>query len=217
MRHLRGAADVSSPTGGGEIDVNGTGTALNVPVRGANNYYTSGNFTFTDYDIDLTSEKRGRLKAGAGGYGYSLGMEAGRRIALDKSRNLIPRTWLVHTRVSVDKFTDSVNSRVFYPTADRFVGGFGVGGRMGTRLGKKGACHCGGRWTPSGPSSEPGHPVLVSGERLISEAAKNSFLLGLSGTYRQGPFALGVETSAAAAVGSNVMEYSGFFHFGVRF
>ncbi len=42
-------------------------------------------------------QETGPTKTGASGYGYSLGMEAGRRIAFGENRNLIPRTWLVHT------------------------------------------------------------------------------------------------------------------------
>ena len=83
-------------------------------------------FNFTDYDIDLSSKKRGRLKTGASGYGYSLGMEAGRRIAFGENRNLIPRTWLVHTTGFRGQIHGTGERARVYPTADRFGGGFGL-------------------------------------------------------------------------------------------
>ena len=109
-----------------------------------------------------------------------------------------------------------MNARVFYPTADRFGGGFGLVAEW-TPVWAKRSLSLRGSLDTERTFLGAGTSVLVSGERLISEAAKNSLLLGLSGTYRQGRFALGVETSAGAALGSGLMEYSGFLHFGVRF
>ncbi len=51
-----------------------------------------------------------------------------------------------------------VNARVFYPTADRFGGGFGLVAEWTPVWAKRSLSLRGCRWTPSGPSWEPGHP-----------------------------------------------------------
>ena len=126
VRQVTGAADVSSPTRGGEIYVRGTGASLGLRWGGASNYYAAGLLSLSVYDIDLSSDTRGLLKAGVNGSGRTLSAEAGRRFVASEAMTLTPRVTLVHTQLSIDGFTDAVNSRVSYPASDRLTGSLGV-------------------------------------------------------------------------------------------
>ena len=68
VHHVRASADVSSPAGDGSVEVLGTGPAIGAAWRGTNGYYASGTFSLTFFNMDLSSDKRGLLKADAGGY-----------------------------------------------------------------------------------------------------------------------------------------------------
>ena len=126
VRHVRGSADVSSPTGGGEIDVEGIGISLGVHWQSANDYYATGSFSLTDYSIDFSSDTLGRLKSGVDGDGRSMAVEAGRHIAFRDTMQFMPRAWLTQSKGSADRFTDVVDAWVSFPDPDRLVGGFGV-------------------------------------------------------------------------------------------
>ena len=111
VNYLSGSADVGSPTGGGDIDADGAGLTIGADWQGASAYYVVGSFSWQNYDIDITSDKRGRLETGVNGDGYAMDVEAGRRFAFSDNMDLMPRAWLVHTRVSIDDFTDAVKFR----------------------------------------------------------------------------------------------------------
>ena len=51
-----------------------------------------------------------------------------RRMTLSENLHWTPRAWLGHTRISVDQFTDAVDSRVSFSNTDRFTGGLGRDG-----------------------------------------------------------------------------------------
>ena len=126
MHHVTGSADVDSPVNGGDIRVTGTGLSLDAYWSGENDYYAAGRLSLTDYDMDLSSNTIGRLKSNGDANGQSVHVEAGRRMTLSEHLHWTPRAWLGHTRISVDKFTDAVDSRVSFPTTDRLTGGLGV-------------------------------------------------------------------------------------------
>ena len=125
-RYVRGSADVSSPTGGGILDAEEIGASIGARWQNANNYYAAGCFSLSDYNIDISSDTRGRLKSGVGGNGNFLTFEAGRRIAFGKTAHLTPRAWLARSEVSMDKFTDGVDSRVSFSDSERLTGGVGM-------------------------------------------------------------------------------------------
>ena len=216
LRHVTGAADVSSPTGGGETNVRGMGGSLGINWNNASGFYADGYFSLTNYDIDLSSNTRGKLKSGVQGLGYAVGVEAGRRFGLSDTLNLTPRARLVHTRLSIESFTDALNARVSFPEANRLMGGIGLMAETvrswdGGELSLRGSVDLEG--TLSGGETE----ARVSGERLMSEAAPGSLLLGLGGVYRRGRFFFGAEASAGTALGSDSMEYAGLLTVGARF
>ena len=66
VRHVQASAEVSSPTGGGDIDAKGFGTGLGVSWGGASGYYVDGRLSVTGYKLDLSSDKRGGLKGDVG-------------------------------------------------------------------------------------------------------------------------------------------------------
>ncbi len=216
LHQVTSSATVSAATGGGEIEVQGAGPALGLHWQDANDFYATGCLAFTGYQLDLFSDKRGLLKAGVAGYGYSLGIEAGRQIALSDRLRVTPRAWLAHTGVSIGSFTDAVDSRVSFPNSGRFAGGFGMlaetaydweSGELSLRGSLGFERMFGGAETIT----------QVSGTELRSVAAQSSILLGLSGGYREGRFSLGTDLSVAAALGTGTIEYSGLFYFSVRF
>ena len=63
MHHVTGSADVYSPVNGGDIRVTGTGLSVDAYWSGEDDYYATGRLSLTDYDMDLSSNKIGRLKS----------------------------------------------------------------------------------------------------------------------------------------------------------
>lgn len=114
MHHRRGSADLWGKAGG--VRLSGTGLGAQATWRLADGGYVDGRPSATWYEADLKSGLRGSLKSNAGGFGHAVGVEAGRRQALDAGllRKLMPmpRARLVHSRVEVDDFTDSTGARV---------------------------------------------------------------------------------------------------------
>ena len=216
VHHVTGSADVSSPVNGGDIHVKGAGLAVGAYWSSENDYYATGRLSLTDYDIDLSSNTIGRLKSNGDAYGHALHVEAGRRMILGENMHWTPRAWLGHTRISVDKFTDAVNSRVSFPDEDRFTGGLGVlvesaHTRSGGELSLHGALDVEQKFGDSKTLTE------VSGERLRAEPEKSSILLGLGATLHQGPFTYSAQLSARKELHSGGQEYSGFINVGMHF
>ena len=178
MRHVTGLADVSASTGGGDIYATAMGPSFGVSWRGENDFYVVGGGSVTDFDIDFTSDMRGLLKAGVDGDGYSLGAEAGRRIELDGNTSLTPRAWLVRASISVDNFTDAVNSRVSFPDVDRFIGGLGAVMET-TRAWGVGEISLRGSLDFGRMFSGAETLARVSGETLRSAAPGSEILLGV--------------------------------------
>ena len=164
VRHVQASAEVSSPTGGGDVDAKGFGAGLGVSWGGASGYYVDGRLSVTGYKLDLSSDKRGRLKGDVGALAHSLSLEAGRRIALGTRMSLTPRARLVRSGVSMDRFTDAVNSRVKLTDPKQLKGVVGLAaetGRVRARpvaSGTAGRSPSGVRWTWSGRSGAGRRP-----------------------------------------------------------
>ena len=77
LRHVRGSADVSAPTGGGKIEAAGFGASFGASWENVAGYYASGHISVTRYETDLRADGRGLLKEGAGATVRTLGVEAG--------------------------------------------------------------------------------------------------------------------------------------------
>ena len=215
-RYLNGSADVSAATGGGAITAKGLGPALGVYWGGANSFYADAGYALTVYDVDLSSDTRGLLKAGGAGYGQSVDVELGRNVALGESVNLTPRAWAVGSRVSVDDFTDAVNSRVSFPDADRLMGGVGTVVEA-ARAWDGGSFSLRGSVDFERMFSGAETLALVSGESLRLEAATDSILVGLNAEYRRSHFSLGAKAWLREVLDSNAREYAATLNVGIRF
>ena len=217
LHQVTGSADVSAPTGGGEIETKGIGASLEVFWRGANGYYANGGFSLTDYDMDITSGDRsvGILEIDAAARGNSLAIETGRRLRLNEKMTLTPRAWLARSGVSMDKFTDAVNSRVSFTDAEGFTGGVGVTAET-ARSWEGGASSLRGWLEIEQTLSSAGTLADVSGEKLESESSKPRLLLSLGGDYRMDRFSVGGEISVGD-LGSDDTQYAGQLYFKMQF
>ena len=123
---------------------------------------------------------------------------------------------MVQTSISLDDFTDAVNSRVSVPNVDRYIGGLGVVAETGRRWGDKAFSM---RGSLDFERMFGGRRTLawVSGEALRTQAPRDGVLLGVDGTYRWGRFSIGAGVSAQTALDSRTRDYSGFVRLGIHF
>ena len=126
VRYINGSAEVESPVGNGDIKAQGIGAALGASWSNSSGYYAAGRTALIDYDVDASSEKRGQLTRNAGALGYSVGIEAGMRVALGEKIKLTPRAWMMGAGFLNAEFTDAVNSRISLDDSRRFKGGLGL-------------------------------------------------------------------------------------------
>ena len=215
VRHVKGSADVSAPTGGGKIEAEGLGFSLGASLNSANDYYARGRISLTNYSVDLSSDALGSLKNGVGASVNSLDLEAGKRMRPDGNIRLTPRVWMTRSTLDVDDFTDTVDARVSLGDAVRLVGGAGVVGEnaldwLGGALTLRGSVDL--ALTFGGAETS----VEISGTKLSSEALKSRLLLGLGGTYRRGSFFLDAEVSVGGP-SSGDAQYSGRVTYGWEF
>ena len=213
LHHRRGSAEVSE---GGDLELSGTGAGVSGTwVR--EEVYVDVQAAMTGYEADLTSSRRGVLKKDVSGHGHALGVEAGRRLALEylpAGVVLTPRAGLVHSRVSVDAFSDAMGSRVTVDGARSLKGRVGVeaevklGGSPGSRVfGSVEVEH----------EFSTGRKVRVSGRELRSEADATWLRLGLDGahTWEDGRYTLQGGMSYATSGGS--YEFGGGLSLNLRF
>lgn len=216
VRHVQGSGDVSSPTGGGEINARGLGGAIGVAWTGPRGYYFRGRLSVIDYDVDLASDTRGKLTEDASAVGLSLGFETGRRFTLSERIKLTPRVWVTRSKIDFE-FTDAVHSQLSTKDSDRLTAGTGLVAET-ERVWDNGAQAFAVRgsldlWRTLGD----GTVLQVSqGESLKSVSDKTRVLLSLGGVYRWGRFSVSSEV-AAGGPGSRDQEYAGFLNLGIRF
>ena len=208
LRHVRGSADVSAPTGGGKIEATGIGPSLGLSWENAAGYFGNGRISVTRYETDLRADGRGLLKEGVGATIRALAVEAGRRFSLSDDLSLMPQAWLTLSDVSMDVFRDAVGTRVSLGKTERSIAGFGiVTETTHSWSGSEGKLVLRGRLGVEGVLGDAGTVVEVSGEHLHSEAARTWGVLGLSAAYRWNQWALGAEVSASG-LGSDESGYA---------
>ena len=219
LHHRRGTAKVSE---GGDVELYGTGAGVSGTWMRAGDY-VDVQAAMTWYEADLTSSRGGVLRKDVSGLGHALGVEAGRRMELEglpAGMVLIPRAGLVHSRVSMDAFSDSVGSRVSVDDARSLRGRAGVdveakpGGAAGSRV---------------FASVEVEHELSterkvrvsgterVSGMELESEAEATWLRLGLNGahTWEEGRYTVQGGVGYATSGGSH--ELGGGVSLNLRF
>ena len=217
IHYVTGSVDVSSPVKGGDIDVRGMGVSFDSCWRCASDdWYASGRFSYTNYDIDLSSDARGRLRSDVDADGYSLHLEAGWRMTLGEAIQMTPRARLGYARVSVDSFTDAVDARVSYSDEGRSAASLGVKAET-TRpvLGKEFLL-----WGSLDVEHRLGDMktvARVSGEGLGAEPEENSVLVGLGSTWRWNDLVFHAGFSAREELDSGGEDYTGSLDLTLRF
>ena len=194
LRRVSGAADVSAPTGGGGIGVEGRSLAAAFAWRGASGVHAAVSASMTGYDLDLSSSKRGTLARDVEASVRAWSMEAGRRFGPADGPGPTVRAWLDRSMASMKDVADIVDSRLSFADADRTAAGAGVAAETRLSLG-------GGRLSLGGSLGAErmlsgGTVVLVSGERLTSRGPDTRLLLGLGAEYRMGGVVLAAGLSA---------------------
>ena len=215
LRHVQGSGEVSSPAGGGEIDATGIGISFGTHWSAASGNYLASRLSLTDYDVDISTDKRGRLKGNGGALGHLLSLEAGRRAALNERVTLTPRAWLTRSGISMN-FTDKVGSRVSLSQSRQLTGGLGVVAETERVEERKFAFR--GSLGVDRILSGDGTTAKVSGEKLESESdgTRVRVLLSLGGTYRSDNFAFSGGVSVDG-LSSDDREYSGRLNLEMRF
>ena len=217
LRHVRGSADVSAPTGGGTIEATGFGPSLGVSWENAAGYFANGRISVTRYETDLRADGRGLLREGAVATINSLGVEAGRRFSLADDLSLMPQAWWNLSDVSMDGFQDAVGTRVSLAKTERSIAGFGIVTQTTHSWdGGQGKLVLRGRLGMEGVLGEAETVADVSGEHLHSGAAQTWGVLGLSAAYLSNQWALGAEVSASG-LGSDENGYAASLRLVVQF
>ena len=217
LRHVKGSADVSAPTGGGEIEASGLGGSAGVSWENTAGQYAGISVSLTRYETDLRSDQRGLLKDGAGATVRTLEVETGRRFSLADHLSITPQAWLTRSEISMDNFQDMVGSQVSLREAARSMAGLGVIAET-TRSwddGKR-TLDLRGRLGVEWVLGDAETVVEVSGERLGSEADRTRVALGVGAVYHWNRWSLGGEVSASA-LGSDDNQYAVSLRLGTKF
>ena len=215
LHHARGSAEVESPYGGGQAEATGLGIGVGVSWSGAGAYYGRGRLVLADYDVDVSSDKRGSLAQDVGVKVNSLDFEAGRRIAIDSNVVLTPRAWASRRWLSSAAFTDAVNASVSLNESARFTGGLGLAAETVRPL-ASGMLSLRASADVARVLSGADTSATISGENLVSESQETKVLLGLGGMYRRGEYSLGAQL-VADGLGSSDEQYLGQISFRWRF
>ncbi|MEO5760113.1 MAG: autotransporter outer membrane beta-barrel domain-containing protein [Mesorhizobium sp.] len=120
-------SDVSSPFGVGSIDTTGYGFGGTLTWHGRNGFYVDTQAELTWFNSDLASATLGRtLVDGNNGFGYGLGIEAGRKIAIQGNWSLTPQAQLSYSSVDFDTFTDPYGALVSNARSDTLISRLGL-------------------------------------------------------------------------------------------
>ena len=123
VHHVRGRADVE--TNGGRVEIAGTGARMAGAWFPEQGFYVSGQASATLYEADLDSALDGALASDVSGRGYAVGVEAGRRLNLDRVA-LTPRAGAGWSQVEMSSFTDSMGERVSLDAGRRITARAGL-------------------------------------------------------------------------------------------
>ena len=215
VHQVSGSADVSSPVKGGDIHARGQGLSFGARWRSEHDYYATGRVSWTDYDLDISSDNIGLLISNVEADRLALRVEAGRRIPWGERAHWTPQVRVDRTQVRVDRFTDAVGARASFPRAERYRASLGVLADT-TKRGWGGELSLWGSAHLKHAFGDTSTTSLVSGERLRAKPPADSVQLGLGATWQRGPWALNVALSARQAPGGS-HTYSGSLNVGMQF
>ena len=212
LHHRRGTAEVSA---GGDVKLSGHGVGMSGVWLGDAGY-VDVQAEATWYEADLSATGRGVLKTDVPGRGHALGVEVGRRVAVERlpaGMVLTPRAGLVHSRVSMGGFTDAADARVSVEDGRSLKGRAGMavemepGGASGSRV--FGTVDVEREFSRD-------TKVVVSGTELRSEAEATWLRLGLNGVHAWDEGRSTVQGGVSYATGGG-HELGGGLSLNVRF
>ncbi|WP_439271084.1 autotransporter family protein [Pseudochrobactrum sp. HB0163] len=121
------SSDIHSVFGNGSIDSTGYGFSGTLTWYGNSGLYMDAQAQATWFDSDLMSKMAGRnLTTGNNGFGYALGIEVGKRLALENNWSLTPQAQLVYSDISFDDFTDTFGAAVALDRGDSLLTRLGI-------------------------------------------------------------------------------------------
>lgn len=120
------SSDINSFYGNGKIRVDGAGFGGTLTWYGKDGFYVDGQSQMTWYKSDLSSDLAGTLTSDNNGFGYALGMESGRRIAIGSGFSLTPQAQLTYSAVDFDDFNDRFGAPVSNDDARSLLGRLGL-------------------------------------------------------------------------------------------
>jgi len=127
VHYAHGKTDTNSVYGDGEIKTDGYGFGGTLTWYGENGFYLDGQGQVTWYTSDLDSIlARRNLADGNDGFGYTLSLESGKRIAIDPAWSVTPQAQLVYSNVDFDAFTDAFGARVSLDRGESLQGRLGL-------------------------------------------------------------------------------------------
>lgn len=127
VHYAHGKTDISSVYGDGEIKTDGYGFGGTLTWYGDNGFYLDSQGQVTWYASDLDSVLAHRnLTDGNDGFGYTLSLESGKRIAIDPAWSVTPQAQLVYSNVDFDAFTDAFGARVSLDRGESLQGRLGL-------------------------------------------------------------------------------------------
>ena len=214
FHHRRGTAEVPN---GGEIDLSGNGVGVSGAAWLGDDVYVDVQAEATWYEADLSAARHGVLKTDVPGRGHALGVEAGRRVTLERlpaGMVLTPRAGLVHSKVSVGGFTDAVGARVSVEDGRSLKGRAGVAVEM--EPGGASRSRVFGSVDVEREFSRD-TKVVVSGTELRSEAEATWLRLGLNGVHAWDDGRYAVQGGMSYATSGGGHELGGGLHLTVRF
>ena len=180
LRRLQSEVKVDMPAGSGELELHGVGAGVQGHWREADGLYVSGALSWTDFDVDATSEKRGRLAKDVGADLWQARLEAGYLMAQGEGLTLRPRAWAWHAEADIDGFTDAVGAQVSGVDESRTAVGLG----LLAELAQSGSSLYGSVDVEHVVAGEE-TVVEVSTQRLVAESEKTRVWLGV-GRQQQG-------------------------------
>ncbi len=121
---------IDSANGRGTVNTQGWGLGATLTWYGENGFYVDGQGQATWYRNDLRSDTAQlSLAHGRTGFGYALGVETGKRIALDGEGGnwtLTPQAQLIWSSATLDNFRDVWDTSVTSNNGDQLTGRLGL-------------------------------------------------------------------------------------------
>ena len=176
LRRLQSEIKVDMPGGSGELELHGVGAGMQAHWDRADGLYASGELSWTDFDVDATSSRHGRLAKDVGAELWQARLEAGYLMAQGGGLTLRPRAWAWHAEADLDDFTDAVGAQVSGVDESRTALGLGMRAELeGSESSLYGSVDV--ESVLAGEETT----VRVSGQELDSESERTRVLVGVGG------------------------------------